>query len=348
MRRFRFSLKTWLLVFLCLTIALGYIASEQRVISRQEAALLQLGMDSCGYQGMTSYIYNCRWSDEPRNPTNDALEDFFPWCDVRYPPEKLAIPILGRHFGHRVVELNLASSELPPDQATEIVYKKLPNVEIISLPPIVTEDSDLLPIGSLAGIRIISLNGCIKIDGSCFRHFEGSHSLQALDLRGTSVQSKSMINLSKFRGLRVLLLPNSGILPTDLHSLAPLHEMQWLELPGSMLINSPDEMPLFPKLRRLHARGSNSFVQSLPRYKYLAHLDLAGSTLLDDRGATALAECTNLEILDLSRSNISDTTLRAISSLGKLRILRVSSTKVTRDGVKWIQNALPGITIELE
>lgn len=104
-------------------------------------------------------------------------------------------------------------------------------------------------------------------------------------------------------------MTNSG-----LQKLTKLTKLQSLELSGSRIT-------------------SEGLAAVLPAWKNLRQLSLWNVEGLDDAIAGPLAELEHLEMLDLSRTPLTDEGLRELANSSSLRRLYVSKTNVTAAGV---------------
>ena len=68
-------------------------------------------------------------------------------------------------------------------------------------------------------------------------------------------------------------------------------------------------------------------------------------TRITDSGLKHVSGLTELEVLSIDRTNITDAGLHNLMGLNKLEVLNLRRTKVTDDGVSKLHRALPGCKI---
>ncbi len=176
--------------------------------------------------------------------------------------------------------------------------------------------------------------------------------LEVLNLRGTRVTSKVFEHLGHLTGLRSLDIAFTQIDDEGFEALANLPKLEHLAIGGNRLTGSSLALlKLLPTLTSLDVGGiqrvdsglwglplSALNLQRLGELKQLRRLNLSGATL-NDRGTdrpghpdaerkelrdiSGLRGLQNLEYLDLTRQPISADALKVLSSLPKLRELRL-------------------------
>jgi hypothetical protein len=104
-------------------------------------------------------------------------------------------------------------------------------------------------------------------------------------------------------------------------------------LPGVIDYESRDSADLEVDASLMGSRFGDAELAMLgPLAAHIVRADFS-DTAITDASASALAAMTGLERLRLANARISDTTIRALAPLKKLRSLSVTGTKVTGDGL---------------
>jgi hypothetical protein len=110
-----------------------------------------------------------------------------------------------------------------------------------------------------------------------------------------------------------------------------------------------DALMRFPNLQVLILRNDHEMTdeafRSIGALKDLRNLELAGSTVNDDR-LSYLTGLNRLESLDLGSTKITDTGLATISGLPSLKHLYLARTRITPDAIAELHNRRPDLEIQ--
>jgi hypothetical protein len=129
----------------------------------------------------------------------------------------------------------------------------------------------------------------------------------------TPIKARDELPGERFRTSNVFMPGNRTIGNADLQRLHPLPELAMLDITGTRI-------------------GDDGIVH-LPAIRGLGGLR-ADFTLVTNRGAESIKECTNLQYLSLGGTAVSNDGLRHIKELPRLNDLGVPNTAVSDDGLR--------------
>jgi internalin A len=227
---------------------------------------------------------------------------------------------------------------------------------------------------SLTGVTALSLYYAEYITDESVAHLKGWTHLERLNLRGTKVTSKVFVHLAHLTTLKSLDLANTQIDDEGFEELPALARLEQLAIGGNRLTGSC--LPLLkaiPSLRRLDVGGmqrvdaglwglalSDNNLQRLGDLTQLESLSLSAANLADRvtdrpgapqavrselRDLSPLAKLTNLQVLDLTGTPVSDDTLASLARLPKLRELRLGLARNIDDAAVPRLLALPQLKV---
>lgn len=143
--------------------------------------------------------------------------------------------------------------------------------------------------------------------------------LTRLDLENSSISIEGLKTVSELKSLRELRLIGAKV--TDISPLANLPNLEALRLDycGRIQPEHLEALEQFPKLRVLGAAGLR----------------------LTDAGVAAIAKCTQLEELDITGATLSETGLRPLQQLKRLKLLRIAHSRYDPADLEAFQQAVP-------
>lgn len=159
-------------------------------------------------------------------------------------------------------------------------------------------------------------------------------------LRLLYLQSPSVTDISPLADKKELWF--LSIAHTQVEDLSPLATLHTLRILSADRTRVSDLSPLKGhKLQKLWLRGTSvSDISVLAGMEDLTLVDLYRTKVSD---ITPLSTATELESLNLNRTDVSD--LTPLAGMQKLRSLDVGRTRVTAEGVRQLQAALPECSI---
>ncbi len=233
----------------------------------------------------------------------EHLKAALPKCNITWsePNRSVAESVLA--LGG-TVEIGFKGQPARPVKSAEELPRELFQVRRVSLTG-VTKPLDNLP-DLLSQLR--------------FNEFDR---LEKLDLTG--IKGLNYAFLAPFAGLEELSLANAGLNDASLGQLPKLPALKRLVLDGNDI------------------RGTG--LTALSTQPALVDLSL-GCPTLTDLYAKNLAELKQLKRLSLAGSSISDAAIQHLEGLTNLEMLDLSRTKITQAGVERLRKALPACTIQ--
>jgi tRNA A-37 threonylcarbamoyl transferase component Bud32 len=199
----------------------------------------------------------------------------------------------------------------------------LPSLEKLYLYDTLVGDTGLASVRELSGLQLLGL-GQTRVTDAGLSHLRGLRRLQVLWMSQTRVTDTGMAELAPLTGLRRLRLGDTRIGDVGLRHLRGLTRLVELELRDTAV--------------------GNAGLAHLADMKGLQSLDLT-NTSVDDAGLAHLAGLLELRHLKLAGCKVGDAGLRHLSGLHQLRTLDLTDTNATKEGVRTLQDALPGVKI---
>lgn len=194
--------------------------------------------------------------------------------------------------------------------------------------------ADLSPLTDLKAnsLQALSLRRTDVKDGD-LKNLSALTGLLELDLRSTQIGDEGMKLLSPMQRLRVLRLADTEVTNEGMGPVARLEAIEMLELPTRIDRHGLARLAERTKLAELLLQGNPHLAEAddlrvLTPLKALARLDLSESNV-SDAALAPLAELSKLEILDFSKTGVTDEGLRKLSKLRRLTRLNLTGTKVS-------------------
>ncbi len=214
------------------------------------------------------------------------------------------------------------------------VIAGIPQMEAIIVQGEEVTDAGIKYLGQSKSLDNITLIGTTKLDGSAFAAFAGSKTLTSITIDSldsfTDEGAKYLAKLPKLNALKIgkgygdIKLTAAGIkaitetrIPAKFefdNALLDDDLLQWLVARGwfPVVLNYIEKPPTTPtEVRALSLEGSK----------------------VTDKGFAVLLNCTNTESLFLSRTALTDETLKKLTGFKKLNLLVLGETKVTAAGI---------------
>jgi internalin A len=273
--------------------------------------------------------------------------------------------------GH-VVAVDLTSTWITDADLARI--GSLPNLRKLDLAHTKISDVGLEHLAKLTAVTDLSLYYAEYVTEDGIARLRGWSRLERLNLRGTKVTSKVFDHLAHLTALRSLDLAYTQIDDEGFEELPALTKLEELAIGGNRLTGAC--LPLLkavPSLRKLDVGGmqrvdSGLWGLALTDYNLgrlaeltqLEELNLSGANLSDRgtdrpgqpqairnelRDISKLAKLKNLRALDLSDTPVSADALAALSSLPKLRELRLGLANNINDAAAPQLLALKQVTV---
>lgn len=210
------------------------------------------------------------------------------------------------------------------DTVTEYV-KDLNNLQALMLLQSGVSAEGTKNLAGLTKLKELSFYGSPTITSDALEPLAGLTNLEKLDLRSTAVANPGMVHLKGLTKLKDLDLSETAYVADEgMQSLAGLTNLEDLNLWATQISDEGLKVVSgMPKLKRLN-------------------LD---KTMVTDPGLAALEGLDQLEYLHIGSTQITDEGLKHLHGLKNLKHLVVTFCPgVTDDGVKALQDAVPGLT----
>lgn len=207
-------------------------------------------------------------------------------------------------------------------------------------------ENDLNSIGSLTGLRFLSLENTLLSDAD-LAHFASLGELKTLHLVRTRATG---------RGLQYLKPHNMGSLdlswsPIDDVGLEQLQRLKMLSVLNLNHTRITDagliHLASLDGLFALYLDGTTITGEGFVHIKGLRHLEEISleRSWLTNAGVAALHELPALTGLNLSNTNIDDEAVGILSGMSRLKTLRLQGTDLDEQGMHQLKKALPGCEI---
>lgn len=313
MRRFRYSLRVFLLVLAALSVCLAWLGTRINSARLQERAVGEV----VEFGGRVEYDYYHQAGGDGKPHGFAILREW-----------------LGQHFFDRVDFVSL----------NPIHY--LDGTGRIESPTF--GDSDMAVVTRLPGLRRLGLSNT-DITDDALVYVGHVESLEELTLHGTNITDTGVAHLSQLTSLRTLWLHGTSITNASMTIVADLPNVSWLTISNT----SVDDEGLLDvanlnKLETLWLSGcaiSDEGLFNLKQFGTLKTLWLQ-ETDVSDVGLRHLTKFQLLEQLLLTDCiGISDASVSYLSRLTNLKSLGLWRTKISPDGINAIQMALPDCEI---
>ncbi|RTL37671.1 MAG: serine/threonine protein kinase [Candidatus Melainabacteria bacterium] len=202
-------------------------------------------------------------------------------------------------------------------------------------------DDDLVALHGANSIVNLNLGGCENVTERGLAY--GRHlPLIGLNLKGTAIKDTGCSRIAEyFPNLSFLCLQDTGITDEGVRRLAPLKQLEGLDLKMTDISKPCGYLSKFTKLRTLLLDGSRVDLSELDNPE-LTNIS-ANAAAITDELIDALLRHKKLTRISLNRSAISDDQLRRLAALKNLREMSVQDCwNVTASGIKRFRRAKPG------
>ena len=254
------------------------------------------------------YLWFDRWASSPAQP----------------PPREDEFEVM-----HAVKTLRFAYLRLPGLSDAPFAFlagnKDLTTLMIVC-PEAITDDV-LVHLAGLRKLEKLEIAYAPRLTG---RKFPGSSwltSVQKVDFLQSQLNDDGLRLLAAGPKLRSLKVERTAITHEGFRALIPVRTLTELNMGGCPNITEGD------------------FIEILPRLGQLQKLDLSYAAF-GDEAAGAVATLTNLTMISLSGTKLTDAGLAKLVNLGRLESLIVAGTRVTIEGIAAFQQAHPRCKIE--
>ncbi len=172
-----------------------------------------------------------------------------------------------------------------------------------------------------------------------------------LILDGTPISPSGLAELKSLGNLLLLSAQQTPINDEGLRQIEGIVSLRLLRLNWTRVGDaSLQHINRLPELKMLYLSGTKVTDRGLDHLvilKKLQALQLA-ETKLTDRGARQLSEFSDLMFLSLRGTDITDDTVAVLAKLKKLRHVDITDTRISLEGLKSLQDALPECNIRRE
>jgi hypothetical protein len=326
--RFQFNIRTMLALTLAVAIAFGWMASEVQRARRQASLAAEAGKISWG----VLYDSDLESDGSILGRTMAAM-----------PSEPRLQQLLGRDFFHEIVVVNGRSEtaiQLLKDQAS---------MRRVSMIDAHVTDAGMASLDVFKLLEELDLRfEAPGVTDAGIKHLQHLTRLRKLYLRHTSVSDAGLVYLKDLTKLEELDLAMTHVTDAGLKQLAPLTRLRYLDLYQNKI--SDEGLTVIGQMSQLetlmlgNASVTDAGLQKLKNLKHLQWLDIGGSRITD-AGLGYVEGMRELRQLGLYRTQISDAGLVRLARLARLEelnLLDIRATRITPDGIKKLQQALPG------
>ncbi|QGQ23656.1 protein kinase [Gimesia benthica] len=222
---------------------------------------------------------------------------------------------------------------------------------------------------------VVDNKGTFSLHGSSYQKFrhlpkEKSFSLESIDVVGTDGMNLNSTELNQLRSLESLVLMKMKSSDDGLAKISDLSTLRYLVLSYSdVSFSGLEKIKRLKQLEGLHLKAcwnvSDNALQHLSGLTQLTSLVLGQTPLTDlglkhvgqvlglqellldsckeisSAGIGHLVSLPRLRFLDLNETQIDDSAISHLKKMKGLRVLKIYNTKITADGAKRLQSALP-------
>ena len=272
-----------------------------------------------------------------------------------------------------IVAIDLSSSWVNDSDLDRL--RGLSHLQKLTLAHTRITDVGLGHLKTLPNVREFSCYFCEYITEDGIAQLKDWGRLEKLNLRGSKVTSKVFEHLAQLYNLRDLDVAHTQIFDDGFEHLAGLSKLERLAIGGNRLDGTSLAMlKQMPGLRYLDVGGiqrvdsglwglalTEANLKRLGELTQLTSLDLSGANLADVeldkpghpeaekaelRDLSALRTLVNLELLDLSRTPVMPEALGVLSSMPKIRELRIGlCRKIDDAAIESIRARHPGLRV---
>jgi Leucine-rich repeat (LRR) protein len=303
-RRWRYSLRTLLVVVTLLCIWLG-IVTKRAVDQRRAAAAIETagGHFSCDTSSEAVS------ADEPK-------------------PRSWLRRIIGDDFFRSIVEVSFQPGEFGEESQES---------------PKPTVDDTLALIGKLPALNFLRVDKH-RVTDRGLRGLRGLTNLEALYLQGSNITDVGLEQLRGLKRLTQLSLASrvheSAISDAGLAHLKGLTSLKYLDLDDSRVSGRGLSQLSAAPLEALYMRRTpftDAGLETLKHFPNLRNLDLS-ETQVTDAGMKCVASLSKMEYLELNGTRVTDEGVALLRALPKLYVLCLNNTNVTGRGLQGFAN----------
>ncbi len=298
-RRFRYSLRTFLIVVTAICLWLGWKIRAAREQQRTIAAIQELegGID-----------YDFEWEDISAD---------------RVPPEPAwLVKLLGVDFLHDVVEVqsNTGFVGVPKKECSKLLAQlgHFPHLHCVIVDYCILHDEDLQNLTELTELKALNLTDS-GISDVGLQHLRNLNRMSALHVSENHISDKGLLYLASLISLEELDLSKNQISGEGFLHLVKLRNLRWLGIDDNPITDEGlkiiARLPHLETLLLDHSDITNAGLEHLQGVSSLKHLSLI-STRVSDTGIESLLKMPSLNTLDISGTRI---TAEGISRLKRMQ-----------------------------
>ncbi|RPI77935.1 MAG: hypothetical protein EHM42_13420 [Planctomycetaceae bacterium] len=246
----------------------------------------------------------------------------------------LSIPAAAQELGS-LAALDLRIERCPAGQIiaidlgdqwlTDADLKQLasfPALERIRLARTKITDLGLEHLAPLEGVKTLDLEYAEYVTDRGIAHLKHWRNLEHLNLRGTKVTSTVFEHVSSMKKLKFLDVGYSRVNDDFFENLGELEQLEHFAFGGNKLSGAAlPLLKLLPALKELDVSGNQRTDSGL------------WGVAMNDFNVDQIAQLSQLEVLDLGETGVSDRGVARLAQLPHLRRLDLRGTRVTRQGL---------------
>lgn len=191
----------------------------------------------------------------------------------------------------------------------------------------------------------LDLWDCYWVDDAMLAHVSRLHGLRELNLSGTGVSDEGLVHLRAMTALENLNLGHGDMTGSGIAHLRGLPALRKLVLQWARFdddsITLVVQLPALRDLTLLTNRVTEDGIARLARKATLERLGLHAFDHLAGTGLAQLHHLPALRVLSLRNSQITDAEVAHLAGLSHLRELDLFATRVTKQGIDHLKEALP-------
>lgn len=231
------------------------------------------------------------------------------------------LPIPGAPFALHFIDAGVFDADL--QEITRIA-----TIEMLHFHGAKITDAGIKQLTALQRLKKLSLFKCREITDDGIKELEALPQLELLHLELTPTTNACLKDVARFKALKKLSVAFTKVSDAGVPDLVPLVGLVELNLS--------------------HNHGiTDAGLKPLTAFKSLTALRL-NDTSVTDAGMKDVAAIRSLELLEIASNPITDEGLQELAALKSLRFLFIGDNrvKVTKEGIKALQEALPHLVIE--
>jgi len=315
--RFRYSLRTFLLLVVVASLPLGWLAKTMNRVRRQRAAVAEIVDEG----GEIRYDYNSR---------RRASSPFGPWLIRR---------LFGDEVFAKVTYVGWHGGSKPPTDNDVRLLTSLPDLEWVILYGSKVTDASLPHLARLPRLKTLSLDAT-ALSRHGLAGLSSCRTLTSLEL--SHVTDEKLAGLASLTQLQSLAITHSPVTEDGLSCLKKLTNLEALDLwrVPSLIGDGLKYVPHPDKMRRLcvfHAPLTNESLKNVADMRKLRHLTLI-ATHITDAGLETLGGLSGLSEVLIANANVGDIGITSLIHPGLLSLC-IANTNVTDDIVGHIVKA---------